>query len=76
MAADAKEPNRRAIRSVDWVSQKTLNQAKKSEKIAEQLGLTYKEYQELVNQLCIKAMSGEISIQDYKTQLQALKVGA
>ena len=73
MAANAKEPNRKAIRGLDWVSQKTLNQVKRSEKIAESLGMTYAEYQETVNQLCIKAMKGEITMAEYNAQMKALK---
>lgn len=58
---DIKEPNRKTIRSVDWMTQKTFNQKKQDTQRAMQLGMTYEQFQNEICKILMMYLKEEIT---------------
>lgn len=71
--ADIKEPNRKTIRSVDWMSNKAFNQVKKDTARAAELGMTYEEYFNENYRILTMYLKQEITVAERDAMLSELQ---
>lgn len=69
---DIKQPNRKTIRGVDWMSQKSFNDMKRDKARAAELGMTYDEFFNESYRLKFMMLKQEITIEEYNKMISEL----
>jgi len=71
--ADIKEPNRKTIRSVDWMSNKSFNAMKKDKARAAELRMTYEQFSNEICKVLTMYLKEEITFVQRDAMIAELK---
>lgn len=71
--ADIKEPNRKTVRSVDWMSNNAFKNMKKDKVRAAELGMTYQQYSDEICKILTMYLKEEISYVERDAMIAKLK---